>query len=112
MEKVASMQALLADNYQENCGHFWMNNVFLAILTHKCPQNCVIVHIYPFLLHTISKLMFIQKCPQFSPKLSASNACMLATFSMSGLISTVSKPIKVVVVVDAIVVKVWTNFGE
>ena len=23
-------------------------------LTHKCPQNCVIVHIYPFLLDTIS----------------------------------------------------------
>ena len=26
--------------------------------------------------------MFIQECPQYSPKLSASNACMLATFSM------------------------------
>ena len=28
-------------------------------------------------------LLFIQKCPQFSQKLSASIACMLATFSMS-----------------------------
>ena len=26
---------------------------------------------------------FIQKCPQFSQNLSASNACMLTTFSMS-----------------------------
>ena len=33
-----------------------MNNVFLAILTHKCPQNCVIVHINPFLLHTIQSI--------------------------------------------------------
>ena len=32
---------------------------------------------------TAKKLLFIQKCPQFSQKLSASNACMLATFSMS-----------------------------
>ena len=31
------------------------------------------------------KLLFILKCPQFSQKLSASNACMLATFSMSVL---------------------------
>ena len=30
------------------------------------------------------KLLFIQKCPQFSPKLPANNACRLATFSMSG----------------------------
>ena len=28
-------------------------------------------------------MLFIPKCPQFSPKLSASNACMLATFFMS-----------------------------
>ena len=32
---------------------------------------------------TVIKLLFIQKCPQISQKLSASNACMLATFSMS-----------------------------
>ena len=46
-------------------------------------------------------MQFIQKCPQFSPKMSASNACMLATFFMSGsilvksqtrLILIVSKP--------------------
>ena len=30
-------------------------------------------------------LLFIQKCPQFSQKLSASIACMLGTFSMSAL---------------------------
>ena len=36
------------------------------------------------LVKTGRKLLFIQKCPQFSQKLSASNACMLATFSMSG----------------------------
>ena len=29
-------------------------------------------------------MLLIQKCPQFSPKLSASNACMLVTFSLSG----------------------------
>ena len=25
MEKVANMQALLANNYSENCRHFWIN---------------------------------------------------------------------------------------
>ena len=33
------------------------------------------------------KLLFIQKCPQFSQKFSASNACMLVTFSMSEYIT-------------------------
>ena len=28
--------------------------------------------------------LFIQKCPQFAQKLSASNVCMLLTFSLSG----------------------------
>ena len=32
---------------------------------------------------TFKKSLFVQKSPQFSQKLSASNACMLATFSMS-----------------------------
>ena len=32
---------------------------------------------------TNKNLFFIQKCPQFSKELSASNACMLATFSVS-----------------------------
>ena len=32
---------------------------------------------------TARKLLFIQKCPHFCQKLSASIACMLATFSMS-----------------------------
>jgi len=31
----------------------------------------------------VRKLLFIQKCPQFSQKWSASSAGMLATFSMS-----------------------------
>ena len=30
MEKVASMQVLLADNFWENCGYFWTNIDFLA----------------------------------------------------------------------------------
>ena len=34
-------------------------------------------------VNTARKLLFIQICPQFSQKLSASIACMLATFSMS-----------------------------
>ena len=34
MDKVASMQALLADNFSENCGHFWINNDFLTVFTH------------------------------------------------------------------------------
>ena len=42
----------------QNCGHCWVK--------------------------TAGKLSFIQKCPQFSQKMSASNACMLATLSMSG----------------------------
>ena len=44
MEKVASMQAMLADNFWENCGHFWINNNFLAVFTHQCPQFCIIIH--------------------------------------------------------------------
>ena len=36
---------------------------------------------------TARKLSLIQKCPQFYQKLSASIACMLATFSMSALIT-------------------------
>ena len=35
-------------------------------------------------VETASKWLFIQKCPQYSQKMSASIACMLATFSMSG----------------------------
>ena len=42
-----------------------------------------------FRLKTERQFMFIQKCPQFFQKLSASNACMLATFSMSGTHSVV-----------------------
>ena len=39
MEKVASMQALLADNFWEHCGHFWINNnsfYLLRILSSTC----------------------------------------------------------------------------
>ena len=34
--------------------------------------------------------LFFQKCPQFSQKLYASNACMLATFSMSAYLMHIS----------------------
>ena len=38
MEKVASMQALLPDNFSPNCGHFCRNNKFLAVITHQLLQ--------------------------------------------------------------------------
>ena len=31
MKKVASMQAILADIFWENCGHFWINCIILAV---------------------------------------------------------------------------------
>ena len=37
------------------------------------------------LVKTARKSLFFQKCPQFSQKLSASTACMLASFSMSDI---------------------------
>ena len=43
-----------------------------------------------FLVKTSKKLLFIQKCPQFSQKSSASHACMLATFSLSGKCTNLS----------------------
>ena len=45
----------------QSCGHWWVK--------------------------TARKLWFIQKCPQFSQQLSASNTCMLVFFSMSGFFS-------------------------
>ena len=44
MEKVASMKAMLVQNFSENSGHFQLNNNFLAIFTHQCPQVCIITH--------------------------------------------------------------------
>ena len=44
MEKVASMQAMLADSFRENCGHFWINNNFLAAFIHQCLKVYVIIH--------------------------------------------------------------------
>ena len=44
MEKVASMQAVLADKFRENCGHFWINIYFLAVFSHQCPQMCITIN--------------------------------------------------------------------
>ena len=52
MEKVASMQALLADNFLENCGLFWINKEFLAVFTHQWQQLDII---YPQLIYFCSK---------------------------------------------------------
>ena len=46
---------------------------------------------------TTKNLLLIQKCPQFSQKLSASTACMLATFSMSALQSVIIKTFWIIV---------------
>ena len=40
-EKVASMQALLADKLCENCGHFCINNEYLVVFTDQLPQVCI-----------------------------------------------------------------------
>ena len=53
MEKVASMQALLAYSFWENCGHFWKNNEVFAVFTHQWPQVCII---YPQLIYFCSKI--------------------------------------------------------
>ena len=44
MEKVASMQALLADNFCENCGHFCINNEFLAVFPINCHKSTFLIH--------------------------------------------------------------------
>ena len=54
----ACMQALLADNLWENCGHFWMNNEVLAALTHQWPQICII---YPQLIYFCLKILNVWK---------------------------------------------------
>ena len=52
-EKVASMQALLADNFCKNCGHFCINNEFLAVFILQLPQVCIS---YPQLIYFSSKI--------------------------------------------------------
>ena len=51
-EKVASMQALLADNFCKNCGHFCINNKLLVLFTHQLPQFCIT---YPQLIYFSAK---------------------------------------------------------
>ena len=53
MEKVASMQAMLADNFLENCGHFCLNNNFLAILPINAYKSALLSTINAFLLANI-----------------------------------------------------------
>ena len=43
-EKVASMQALLADNFGKNCGHFCINNVFLQFVPINCHMSLLLIH--------------------------------------------------------------------
>ena len=44
MEKVASMQALLADKFLENCGLFWINNKFLTDVPINGPKYALLIH--------------------------------------------------------------------
>ena len=52
-EKVASMQALLADNFWENCGHFRVNNKFLVVHTQRVHKLSCQSTIDLFLLENI-----------------------------------------------------------
>ena len=55
MEKVAIMQALLADNCWE---YFWINNNFLTVITHQCPHTSLLLcTIIPFLSENIWYMM-------------------------------------------------------
>ena len=51
-EKFASMQAWLADNIWEKCGHFCINKEFFAVFAHQLPQVSII---YPRLIFFPSK---------------------------------------------------------
>ena len=68
MEKVASMQAMLTDNFWKNFGHFWIDKNFLAVFPGNA-QNLI-------LLSTLN-LFFVRKYPmcwgklQFRPLLYA-----------------------------------------
>ena len=44
MKKVASIQALLADNFWENCGHFWMKNKCLEVLPINGNKFALFIH--------------------------------------------------------------------
>ena len=61
---------------------FPMNQIFLKKHGLIVDNNA---DLWALIGEKCGKLLFIQKCPQFSQKLSASNACMLATFSCLGM---------------------------
>ena len=52
-EKVASMQALLADNFWGNCGYFWIINIFLVVHTKYVHNSLFQSTITLFLLESI-----------------------------------------------------------
>ena len=44
VEIVASMQALLAYKFLENCGLFWINNKFLADVPINGQKSALLIH--------------------------------------------------------------------
>ena len=59
--KVASMQALLADYFSENCGHFWINNIFCC---RFCSSMATSLYYYLQVIHFRLKIfdLFKKKC--------------------------------------------------
>ena len=69
-----------------------MNCNFSHLYMISLNKNWLIVDhnedLWTFIWIITRNMLFIQKCPQFSQKMSASNACMLATFFMSEMNTT------------------------